>query len=173
MRIQRKKRSPNNYVDNVKLQDAMKAYIDKCRQAKEEGKERPRASNYIGQCIMDIATNLARSHKFSRYTYKDDMIEDGIENCITYLDRYNPDKFNNPHAYFTKIIWYAFLRRIALEKKILYNKYKQIEAFNLESQLTGLGEQITYSDGAFENMERFILEYEEKLNEKKQRTEAN
>ncbi len=166
---QKKPKSKNNYLDNVKFYEAMKVYITKCREAKEKGNPRPKPTNYIGKCIMDIANNLARSHKVSRYPHKDEMIEDGIENCITYIDRFDPDKYNNPHAYFTKIVWYAFLRRIALEKKVLYNKYKQIELFNIESQLSGSGEQIVYSDGAFENMEKFINDYEDKLLEKKEK----
>lgn len=163
----RKTRTKTNYLDNEKFYEAIKKYIYKCREAKEAGLQRPIPNDYIGRCIMDIAENLARSNKFSRYIFKEEMIEDGIENCITYIDRFDPDKYNNPHAYFTKIVWYAFLRRIALEKKILYGKYKQIEQFNLESQLNGSGEQITYSDGAFENMEKFIEEYEKKLDEKR------
>jgi hypothetical protein len=165
--------SNNNYVDNVKFYEAMKVYIYKCREAKEAGMERPVPNNYIGKCIMDIATNLARSHKFSRYIQKDEMIEDGIENCITYIDRFDPDKYRNPHAYFTQIVFFAFLRRIELEKKILYNKYKQIEQFNFESQLSGAVEQITYSDGAYENMEKYMRDYEEKQEKKKLEKELN
>lgn len=161
----RKKKSKNNYLDNEKFYAAMKEYIYKCREAKAQEKPRPQPSNYIGRCIMDIAERLATIHKFSRYPQKDEMIADGIENCIVYIDRFDPDNYKNPHAYFTQIIYFAFLRRIKLEKKNLYKKYKQIEIFNLESQLSGHEEQITYSDGAFETMSSFVTEYEEKMNE--------
>jgi DNA-directed RNA polymerase specialized sigma subunit len=82
---------------------------------------------------------LILSHKpnFSGYTYKEDMISDGIENCLLYIDNFDPEKSNNPFAYFTQIIYYAFLRRIAKEKKVLYTKLKYTEesitAFNNES----------------------------------------
>lgn len=164
MSISKRKRATKNYLDNEKFYDEMKLYIEKCREAKRNNKPRPKPNDYIGKSIMDIAENLAKSGKFSRYIFKDEMICDGIENCMVYIHNFDPDQFKNPHAYFTQIIYYAFLRRIGLEKKLLYKKYKQIEQFNLESQLQGFDEQITYSDGAYENMVKFIEDYEEKQN---------
>jgi len=158
------KREPKNYIDNKKFYDEMVKYIDKCNEAKNQSKERPKANNYIGQCIMDIAINMAKNFNFSRYPFKDEMINDAIENCILYIHNFNPEKYKNPFSYFSQITYFAFLRRISAEKKILYKKYKQIEQFNLESQLLGdMEEQIVYSDGALDNMTRFIQEYEDKL----------
>jgi len=158
----KKSRSPKNYIDNKKFYTEMVKYIDQCNKAKEENKPRPKANNYIGQCLIDIANNMAKNFNFSRYPFKEDMINDAIENCILYIHNYNPDKIN-PFAYFSQITYYAFLRRIATEKKLLYKKYRQIEQFNLENQLLGqMEEQIVYSDGALENMQEFIKEYEEK-----------
>jgi hypothetical protein len=91
------------------------------------------------------------------------MIGDGIENCIMYVDNFNPDKSTNPFAYFTQIIYYAYLRRIEKEKKALYTKYKATEMFNLESVMSGEDrELIKSSEGASENASMFIQDFEEK-----------
>ena len=84
-------------------------------------------SNYIGDCILKIATHLSYKPNFINYSYKDDMILDGIENCIHYIDNFDPAKSSNPFAYFTQIIYYAFIRRIAKEKKHSYIKNKLIQ----------------------------------------------
>lgn len=84
-------------------------------------------SDYIGQCFMDIANGLSNRPNFINYTFKDDMIFDGVENCIRYCHNFNPEKSKNPFSYFTQIIYYAFLRRIEKEKKQSYIKYKMTE----------------------------------------------
>ena len=80
------------------------------------GEEKPRVSNYIGECFLKIANGLSHKPNFMNYTFKDDMVSDGIENCLQYIHNFNPDKSNNPFAYFTQIIYYAFIRRIQREK---------------------------------------------------------
>ena len=84
-------------------------------------------SDYIGQCFMDIAHGLSNRPNFINYTFKDDMIFDGVENCVRYCHNFNPEKSKNPFSYFTQIIYYAFLRRIEKEKKQSYIKYKMTE----------------------------------------------
>lgn len=126
-----------HYVNNKDFLDALIKHRDKCAEASKEGKEKPIVSNYIGDCILKIATHLSYKPNFINYSYRDDMILDGVENCIQYLDNFNPDKSSNPFAYFTQIIYYAFLRRIAKEKKQSYIKGKLIqdmpfEAFELQ-----------------------------------------
>jgi len=126
-----------HYVNNADFLQALIEYRSKCVKAKEEGKEKPIVSNYIGECILKIATHLSYKPNFINYSYRDDMILDGVENCIQYIDNFNPDKSSNPFAYFTQIIYYAFLRRIAKEKKQSYIKGKLIqdmpfEAFELQ-----------------------------------------
>ena len=81
------------------------------------GEEKPRVSNYIGDCFLKIANGLSHKPNFMNYTFKDDMVSDGIENCLQYIHNFNPDKSNNPFAYFTQIIYYAFIRRIQRENK--------------------------------------------------------
>ena len=115
-----------HYVNNKDFLDALIKHRAACALAKEEGKDKPIVSNYIGDCILKIATHLSYKPNFINYSYRDDMILDGVENCIQYLDNFNPDKSSNPFAYFTQIIYYAFLRRIAKEKKQSYIKGKLI-----------------------------------------------
>lgn len=116
-----------DYVDNARLQEEMKKYISAYRKAKEEGKELPRINNYIGECIILIARGLSSTKSFCGYTYKEEMISDGIENTIKYLHNFDPDTYDNPFGYFTQIIYYAFLRHIDKEKKQSYIKYKMME----------------------------------------------
>lgn len=119
--------SQNHYVDNKRLYTEMIKYIREYNEAKDEGREPPRASNYIGECIWLIANRLSTNRNFIGYTYREEMIGDAIENCLRYLHNFNPEKSTNPFAYFTQIMYYAFLRRIEKEKKQSYIKYKTME----------------------------------------------
>jgi DNA-directed RNA polymerase specialized sigma subunit len=97
------------------------------RRAAENGEPKPRITNYLGECFLKIATHLSYKPNFVNYMFKDDMICDGIENCVQYINNFDPEKSSNPFAYFTQIIHYAFLRRIQKEKKQLEIKSKIIE----------------------------------------------
>ena len=88
--------------------------------------ERPQVTNYIGECFVKIANHLAYKSNFVNYTFRDEMILDGIENCLTYMDNFDPAKSKNPFAYFTQIIYYAFIRRIQKEKKQLLKPLKVV-----------------------------------------------
>lgn len=121
------KKSKIYYVDNKKLFEEMSKFITKCESAEAAGDQRPKIPEYIGECIFKIATRLATKPNFASYTYKDEMISDGIEVCIRYIHNFNPEKSNNPFAYFTQIIYYAFLQRIQKEKKQAYIKAKSFE----------------------------------------------
>lgn len=120
-------RTTNNYVDNLKFYRAICEYKELAAQCKKEGKPKPRLPNYIGDCFLLIAQNIATKPNFSKYPYLDEMKSDGVENCVHYFDNYNHEKYSNPFAYFTQIIYYAFLRRIHKEKWQLYIKYKIME----------------------------------------------
>ena len=121
-----------HYVNNKEFLEAMKAYRKSVNKAKREKKEKPPVTNYIGSCFLKIANHLSYRPNFINYTFRDDMISDGIENCLQYLDNFNPAKSNNPFAYFTQIIYYAFLRRIQQEKKQLEIKNKILEKTNFD-----------------------------------------
>ena len=121
------KRKKEHYVDNKQFLEALVKYRDEVEIAKIQGKQKPRVANYIGDCFLKIATHLSYRPNFINYMYKDDMICDGVENCIQYIDNFDPAKSKNPFAYFTQIIYYAFLRRIQKEKRQLDIKDKIIE----------------------------------------------
>jgi hypothetical protein len=116
-----------HYVNNKDLYEEMKKYKQKCIEAEAAGKPLPVLSNYIGQCFLMICNKLATKPNFGGYTYKDEMIADGIENCISAAHSFDPEKSNNPFAYFTQIAWNAFIRRISKEKKQTYIKHKNFE----------------------------------------------
>ena len=110
----------------------MVVYRNKCAIAKEKGLEPPLISNYLGDCFLKIATHLSYKPNFVNYMFREDMIGYGIENCVQYIHNFNPEKSTNPFAYFTQIIYYAFLRRIQKEKKQLEIKTKIIERTGFE-----------------------------------------
>ena len=118
------KKAKQHYVNNKEFLAAMIEYKDAVKKSETEGLERPLVTHYIGECLMKIAVHLSHKPNFINYTFKEEMISDGIENCLQYIDNFDPEKSSNPFAYFTQIIYYAFLRRIQKEKKHLYTKYK-------------------------------------------------
>ena len=123
-----------HYVDNKVFLQAMIEWKEKCKEALDADKRIPPVTNYMGECFLKIATHLSYRPNFINYTYKDDMISDGIENCLQYASNFNPEKSSNPFAYFTQIIYYAFIRRIQKEKKQLYIKYKSIQNYEISPE---------------------------------------
>ena len=144
-----KKRSVH-YVDNKKFLQAMIEWNEKIVESEEAGDERPPVTNYIGECFLKIATHLSYRPNFINYTYREEMISDGIENCLQYATNFNPEKSKNPFAYFTQIIYYAFLRRIAKEKKQSHVKNKMIEKGSYESWTTMDGDDSSYTVMGFD-----------------------
>ena len=121
------KKKSEHYVNNKELLEALIVYRAKVARAAEEGKPKPRITNYLGSCFLKIATHLSYKPNFVNYMFRDDMISDGIENCVQYIHNFDPEKSKNPFAYFTQIIHYAFLRRISREKRQLEIKNKILE----------------------------------------------
>ena len=121
-----RKRS-EHYVNNKEFLYAIVAYKQDIKEAEEAGLPKPVIPRYIGECFLKIATHLSYKPNFVNYMFKDDMVCDGIENCVQYINNFNPEKSTNPFAYFTQIIHYAFLRRIQKEKKQLEIRQKIIE----------------------------------------------
>ena len=136
----RTKSKPEHYVNNKELLAAMVEYRKSVNRAKRKKQAKPPVTNYIGECFLKIANHLSYRPNFINYTYRDDMISDGIENCLQYLDNFNPDKSNNPFAYFTQIIYYAFVRRIQKEKKQTTIKQKMIADSNYDDMTLQPGE---------------------------------
>ena len=156
--------STKHYINNA---DFLKALIE-YKQRKENNPQEP-IPNYIGACWMKIAEGLSHKPNFINYTYRDEMISDGIENCLMYFKNFDPAKSKNPFAYFTQIIWYAFLRRIQKEKKQTYVKYKATEQFGIldECELLELEDGQNRQFEIYENISVFIDTYENNKKSKK------
>ena len=122
-----------HYVNNKEFTAAVAEFNASVKLAEEEGRTPPQMSNYIGECIYKIATRLSTRPNFINYTYRDEMICDGIENCIQYIKNFNVEKSNNAFAYITQICYYAFLRRIQKEKKQVYIKQQVISDITQET----------------------------------------
>lgn len=145
----KKPRKPkkDHYVNNKRMLEEIIAYKAKCAEAEAAGKPAPQLSRYLGECLLLIATNLARALNFSNYSYKDEMISDGIENCLMYFNNFDPLREGkvgpNPFSYFTQIIYFAFLRRIAKEKKQAYIKQKLVNEPGMYEQQDDSGDHGT------------------------------
>jgi hypothetical protein len=157
-------KTKRHYVNNKDFYEAIVVY-------KQRLKENPeaRVPDYIGQCIMAICTKLSTKPNFYGYSFRDEMIADGIENCIGAVDGFNPEKSNNPFAYFTQIAWNAFIRRITKEKKQQYIKHKNmvngmlIAELDDSSFMTIAGKNSQYNDITNE----IISSFENKLTKPK------
>jgi len=148
-----------HYVDNKKFLVAMVEYREKVQKAEDKKRTKPVVTNYIGECFLKIANHLSYRPNFINYTYRDDMISDGIENCLQYMRNFNPEKSNNPFAYFTQIIYYAFIRRIQKEKKQQDVKAKLIATSATEMMMDSLvGDDAQYKNQMLEFLQRNVKE---------------
>jgi len=172
-------RKKQHYVDNERFLEVMSDYREKYLQAKDEEEELPIIPDYAGECFLKIAERLSHRPNFINYAFREEMVSDGIENSVMYASNFNPEKSTNPFAYFTQIIYYAFLRRIEKEKKQLYIKYKTMEEYSsLEDHVDmgemGQSETQAVSSGASPltvdkraSIQEFIFAFEEKKRKKK------
>jgi hypothetical protein len=160
-------RAKRNYVNNPDLLAALNEYKKKCQEAEDQGDELPKVPDYIGECIYQIATRLATKPNFSGYSYKEDMIMDGIENCLLYINNFDSAKSSNPFAYFTQVIWYAFLRRIAKEKKQMYIRFKSSHNMVAQGGTYESDEVQLHLNTSADYMNSFIEDFETKLNKNK------
>ena len=156
-----KKKVTQHYVDNKKFLEAMVIYKDKVNSAKENNRKKPDVTNYIGECFLKIANHLSYRPNFINYTYRDDMISDGIENCLQYMNNFDPAKSTNPFAYFTQIIYYAFIRRIQKEKKQTLVKQKLIANAGVENIM----DQLERDDSQYRSQLLDFLQRNQKIEE--------
>ena len=133
--MSKKKVNPAHYIDNNKFFDAMCEWKELVIEAAESDEKRPPITDYIGECFLKIAERLSYKPNFMNYPYREEMVGDGIENCLMYAHNFNPEKSKNPFSYFTQIIYYAFLRRIEKEKKQAYVKYKSLEIRDVDGSI--------------------------------------
>ncbi len=135
-----RKTTDEHYVDNKKFLLAMQDWKKDCSIASNLNKPVPPVSDYIGECFMKIANHLSYRPNFINYTFRDDLVSDGIENCLLYAHNFDPEKSKNPFSYFTQIIHHAFVRRIQKEKKQMHLKYLYVEKSGIMEQVSVAGE---------------------------------
>ena len=148
-----------HYVDNKKFLQAMVDWRSKVQKAEDNKRKKPVVTNYIGECFLKIANHLSYRPNFINYTYRDDMISDGIENCLQYMSNFNSEKSSNPFAYFTQIIYYAFIRRIQKEKKQQDVKAKLISNTGVELMMDSLvGDDAQYKNQMLDFLQKNVKE---------------
>lgn len=177
-----------NYIENEDFAKALMDYKKKVSSAKKNKLPKPQIPSYIGECFLQIAQRLSYSPNFARYSYRDEMVADGVENCLMYFENFNPNaisartgkKTAGPFQYFTRIILYAFFRRIAKEKKQSYVKAKvTMESSHIfdqlsqeELELIGTDTDHKFTSGSadpYDNISEFIQKFEDDIKKKKEK----
>ena len=138
-------RQKPHYVNNAEFSQSVVAYVMTVREAKDTGKPLPVVTDYIASCFLRIAEGLSHKSNFILYTYREEMVMDAVENCLKAIENYNIEAATrtgkpNAFAYFTQISWYAFLRRIAKEKKQQDIKFKYLSQSGIEEFMTVEGD---------------------------------
>jgi hypothetical protein len=173
------KRKSVHYVDNKKFLQAIIDYRKELKAAREKGIPLPQLPEYIGECLLKIATGFSTKPSYVNYSFREEMIMDGVENCIKYFEGFDPDYNNgvagapppNPFAYFTTTIYRAFLRRIKEEEEERYALYSNFnETMTCEHQfLTDEDGKSVVSQGMYDNINEFMLRFEKKQLELKEK----
>src|SRR5210317_872062 len=127
-----------HYVNNADFSNAVVEYVQSANEAKASNQTVPIVPNYIAECFLRISEGLSHKSNFIRYTYREEMVMDAVENCLKAIHNYDLSTATrtgkpNAFAYFTQISWYAFLRRIAKEKKQQDVKLKYLEKSGIEN----------------------------------------
>ena len=163
-------KKPNHYVNNEEFFQAIVEHRKKLDLAKSLGLEEPRISDYLGMCIYKIADRLSTRPCFVNYSFRDEMISDGVENCISCFNNFDPNYIRNPFAYFTQVIYFAFLRKIEEEEKARYSKYKSFQRVGSDPNLLVDDDGISIlTIQNYDNINEFIDRFEKKMEIKKQK----
>lgn len=162
-----------NYVNNSKLLEALSEYKKQVLESKQNNQPKPKLPDYVGECILLISQRLSFQGRFINYTFKEEMIGDAIENCLLYIDNFDPNKSNNPFAYLTQIIKFAFIRRIQKESKQTYIKCKLLQKMEINTLDTQEHDNKDYKnnyvDFMQDNIGDLIKNFEEKELKKKKK----
>ena len=139
------KRAPHHYVNNKEFSQAVVEYVEQVNEAESAGEPIPTVTDYIATCFLKIAEGLSHKPNFIRYTYREEMVMDGVENCLKAITNYNIDTATrtgtpNAFSYFTQICYYAFLRRLAKEKRQQDIRFKYMEDAGVEEFLQETGD---------------------------------
>lgn len=143
-----------HYVDNKKFGEAIVEYVNRVTVAKASEQTIPIVPNYVADCFLKISEGLSHKVNFIRYTYREEMVMDAVENCLRAINNYNPNAVTrtgtpNAFAYFTQICYFAFLRRIEKEKKQQDIKWKFIEQSGIEDFIANIQGDDTHNEQAF------------------------
>jgi hypothetical protein len=173
--IEKEIKTLKHYIDNEKFCKSMTEWKKLVNIAENCGDKRPPVTNYIAECFIKIAEHLSHRPNFINYPFREDMVGDGVENCLLYAHNFDPEKSSNPFSYFTQIIYYAFLRRIEKEKKQAYIKFKCLQMKDVDGKFIDWlksTEASSYSDFIQKNFslsEKDLEKLTEKENLKKKR----
>lgn len=163
----KKDENSKHYIDNKQFLQALIDYKKEVNRAEKNEEERPQVPDYIGDCFIKIANHLAYKSNFINYSFREDMILDAIENCLIYMDNFDPKKSSNPFAYFTQITYYAFVRRIQKEKKYLQTKYRYIESLDIEGIIRQAHDEGSYDNGFIKYLKQQADTAQQELHEAK------
>lgn len=168
----RSKRANIHYVNNKEFSQAVVDYVKQLNEAKQTEQSLPIVPDYIASCFLKIAEGLSHKSNFIRYTYREEMVMDAVENCLKAIDNYNVEtatRTGNPNAfaYFTQISWYAFLRRIAKEKKQQDIKLKYMTSSGIEEYI-----KIDASDNSAAVMNQFVDTLKDRIERVKEKDDA-
>ena len=179
MKQKRKRRAKEHYVNNKEFSQAVVDYVNSANDARAKNESEPTIPNYIGECFLKISEGLSHKPNFISYTYREEMVMDAVENCIKAIMNYDITKATrtglpNAFAYFTQISYYAFLRRIAKEKrqqdiKELYIDYAGAEAFMDTGEYCdsdSIVERIRHKSAAIRDRDNKIKEFGKKIKNK-------
>jgi hypothetical protein len=167
-----KKKRKDMYVNNKQLLECIVEFKAQLKEAREKGERDPQIPKYAGEAIQKIATRMASMPKFSSYSFKEEMISDAILNCVMYFNSFDPEKSNNPFAYFTTVISNAFIRRIYSEKKNRYIIYKYFDTYMVSTDQANLlrdDDNTLIHEPIYDNIQVYIGEFEQKEAEKKKK----
>ena len=169
--MEKRKKTKNNYVNNTKMLEEIIKYKERVKEAKEKGLDEPRIPEYLGQCILLIAQRVSMLSKFSGYSFREEIVSDGIENMVMYFNNFDPEKSSNPFAYFTQIVYYAAYRRITKEEKNRYALYKRFQESTLSNAELFVDSDDTslISASVYDNINEFIERFEAKDAKKREK----
>ena len=160
-----KKPRVRNYINNREMHDRLVEYLELCDKAEESGAQLPIVPDYLGKCFLQIATRLSSKPNFSGYSYVEEMRSEGVLTCLKYIRNYNPEKSNNPFAYFTQFIKNSFRQQINTEHRSTYLKYKNYQQLQSLEMLGG-GTSASAPE-LYDNYNAFIENFERKAAVKK------
>lgn len=175
--MSKRQKTNNNYIDKKKFHEEMTAYRVKAMEAEKNGTELPKINNYLGKCFYLLCENLSHRPNFANYSFREEMVGDGIENCLAAVDNFDPnEQKQNPFGYFSLIAWRAFVRRIQKEAKQNYIKHKSMQNSGLFDLLSEGGDStLAIGAGQLSNdvSDRIIGNFESKLNNKKKNVKVS